>query len=402
MKRIRNGVFAFAAASIALIVFSLPSTAQTEKVLYAFTGTNDGGLPMSGVVSDSKGNLYGTASQGGANFSGAVFEVQPGSNGTSSESVVYSFSFGNGDGSYPTGGLIFDSKGNLYGTTQSGGTNFYGTVFELSPASNGTWTEKVLYSFSGGADGGSPIGGLAIDGQGNLYGTTYGGGTKGFGTVFELVSGSNNTWTEKVLHSFSGGNDGSNPFAVTPALDKSGNVYGQTYNGGLHDYGVIFQLSPNSQGAWSEKVIHAFTGGSGDVAGIAGVVLDPAGDVYVAAVFAILEFVPMNDGTWSTRELHRFTGGDDGANAEGSLWLDSAGNLYGMSTTGGAHRGTVFELTPSPKGAWTEKILHKFTGGSDGAFPQYANVFVDVSGNVYGTTPNGGAANQGVVFEITP
>jgi uncharacterized repeat protein (TIGR03803 family) len=241
-----------------------------------------------------------------------------------------------------------------------------------------------------------------VDSHGNLYGTTYAGGANGFGTVFELVSGSNSTLTEKVLHSFSGGNDGSNPFAVTPVLDKSGNVYGQTYNGGLHDYGVIFELSPNSPGAWTENVVHAFTGGRGDVAGIAGVVIDPAGNVYVAAVFSILEFVPAKEGLWSTRELHRFTGGEDGANAEGCLMIDGAGNLYGMSTTGGAHRGTVFELVPTSQGPWMEKILHKFVGGADGMFPQYACVFVDGSGNVYGTTPTGGAASQGVVYQITP
>ena len=332
MKCDRGKVFDFAVLAMVAIVLALPAAAQTEKILYAFSGANDGGQPMAGVVSDGKGNLYGTTSQGGVNFSGAVFQLKPGSSGSWSQAwCIRSLRSETEMDITLLEAWYLIAKEISTEPPSPGGTNFEGTVFELSPGSNGTWTEQVLFSFSGGADGGSPLGGLAVDSHGNLYGTTYAGGANGFGTVFELVSGSNSTLTEKVLHSFSGGNDGSNPFAVTPVLDKSGNVYGQTYNGGLHDYGVIFELSPNSPGAWTENVVHAFTGGRGDVAGIAGVVIDPAGNVYVAAVFSILEFLPAKEGLWSTRELHRFTGGEDGANAEGCLMIDGAGNLYGMS-----------------------------------------------------------------------
>jgi uncharacterized repeat protein (TIGR03803 family) len=164
---------------------------------------------------DSKGNLYGTTSGGGTGTAcqcGTVFELSPGSNGGWTETVLHSFSSSASGGSIPFGGLVSDSKGNLYGTTPFGGASFQGTVYELSPGASGTWSESVLYSFTGGTDGGSPYSSrLSVDSAGNLYGRTNSGGAYGFGVIFELIAGSNGTWTEKVLHNFTGDNDGTNP-----------------------------------------------------------------------------------------------------------------------------------------------------------------------------------------------
>ncbi len=392
-----------AVAALGLLFPSAGWARDAEKILYAFTGLTDGGYPYAGPILDSKGNLYGTTYNGGTSYCGTVFELIPSSSGTWTEQVLYSFTGCTGatqDGSQPFGGLVFDKKGNLYGTTLNGGNSFAGTVFELSPESNGTWTEKVLYNFTGGIDGGYPEFGLTLDAVGNLYGITYAGGAKGFGSVFELAMGSNGTWSEKTLYSFTGGNDGAYP-GCSLTFDTVGNLYGTTQFGGVHDYGVVFELS-RSTDAWKEEVIHAFTGGAGGASPNAGVVLDKAGNVYAEATFSVLELSPVPGGTWTAASLHDFTGGSDGASAYGALTTDNAGNLYGMTYSGGKHRGTVFELSPGQNGAWTETILHSFTGGSDGQFPYFNYLSIDASGRVYGTTQAGGPSNQGVVFQITP
>jgi uncharacterized repeat protein (TIGR03803 family) len=389
---------------LAAMVLTLTAAAwaQTETILYSFTGGSDGGSPSAGLIFDGKGNLYGATSSGGANFDGAVFELTPNGNGTWSEQVLHSFTgFGpSGDGEAPWGRLTFDGKGNLYGTTEAGGPGYLGTVFELSPGSNGTWTNQVLHGFAGGSDGSLPYSGVTIDGAGNLYGTTYSGGTDGFGTVFELVAGTNGTWTEKILHTFTGEDDGSSPFAGV-ILDNAGRLYGMTSAGGAHDYGVVFQLIPESNGAWSQHIVHAFAGGNDGSGSYGALAFDRSGNLYVAGVYALLQLTPTANGPWTRKNIHSFVGGNDGASADGGLVFDKAGNLYGTTYSGGLHRGTVFELSPS-SGGWTEKILHSFTGAPDGQFPSFGAPALDTKGNLYGTAPTGGASNAGVVFEITP
>lgn len=388
------------------MILTISGWAQaTEKILYSFTGLSDGGLPQSGLILDSKGNLYGTTSSGGTGITchcGTVFELSPGSNGTWTESVLYSFSSYAGDGGGPFGGLVFDSKGNLYGVTLYGGASSQGTVYELSPGANGTWSEQVLYSFTGGNDGRSPnSSSLTIDSAGNLYGTTLTGGAYQFGVVFELVAGSNGTWTQKVLHTFTGGDDGATPYANSLVLDGAGSVYGIARSGGAHDYGVVFGLTPQSDGTWSEKVIYAFTGVGGE-SGPIGLLRDKAGNLYGAAI-DVFELIQGQDGTRTRRVLHTFTGAPDGAFPGSGLISDKAGNLYGTTSNGGVHHGTVFELLPGPGGIWNERILHRFSGsGGDGVFPTFPSLAIDASGNLYGTTESGGASNVGVVYEVTP
>jgi uncharacterized repeat protein (TIGR03803 family) len=386
----------------AMLAFNLTNSAwgQTETVIYSFPGGSDGSMPQGGVVADAKGNLYGTTEVGGAGSGGVVFELTPNGDGTWAEQVIYSFNFT--DGGLPYSGLIADSHGNLYGETEAGGTFGFGTVYELSPGSNGTWTQKVIYSFAGGTDAGSPLEeNLAFDSKGNLYGATAYFGAYSDGAVFELTLNSDGDWNEEVLYSFSGGNDGAYPNQEQLVIDAADNVYGFAVNGGMHDYGVVFELVRGAD-SWTEKVLHAFTGGT-DGAPQGGMTLDASGNLYGASSYAVFELTPGADGTWAEKELHRFTGGSDGAYPQSKLIFDKAGNMYGTTLTGGAHRGTVFELSPGSGGIWTENILHKFSAtGGDGIFPGYAGLARDAKGNLYGTTFEGGTSNYGAVFAVKP
>ena len=385
-----------------VVMLAIGAWAQSERIIYSFTGGSDGGLPYGGVISDASGNLYGTTFQGGANGGGTVFELTPNNGGTWTETVLYSFSFNGTDGALPSSDLVFDPKGNLYGLTLFGGVG-RGAIFELSRGANGIWTEKMLYSFMGGSDGYAPFAAsLALDTLGNLYGITQNGGTYGFGTVFKLVAGSNGTWTKTVLHNFSGGNDGSFPYGEALTLDAAGNVYGTTLNAGLHDYGVVFELVRGSNGNWTEKVLHAFTGIPDGSASTGGLVFDASGNLYGNSSYSVFELTPGSNGTWTGKALHMFTGGRDGAYPGSALTFDKAGKLYGTTGAGGAHRGTVFKLTPGTNGIWTEEILHRFTSGGDGVFPGFAGLAVRANGHLYGTTVQGGASNNGAVFEVIP
>jgi uncharacterized repeat protein (TIGR03803 family) len=387
-----------------LAMSTIGAWAQTERILHSFTGGSDGGSPQGGLILDGKGNLYGTAPQGGSGSTGIVFELTPNSNGTWTEEVLYNFTgfSGTNDGAAPFGGLVFDGKGNLYGSTQGGGSAFEGTVFELSPGGNNTWTEQVLHSFTGGADGGQPSGSLTVDSAGNLYGASNSGGVGGFGVVFEIVAGSDGTWSEKVLHTFTGGDDGAYPYAGQLVLDKAGVLYGTTTFGGLHDYGVVYKLTPNSDGSWREKVLYAFTNVDGVASPLGAMALDKDGNIYGAA-FDVFELTPNSNWIFTEKPLHFFAGGADGASPDSGVIFDSAGNLYGTTNTGGAHRGAVYELSPGGNGQWTEKILHRFSAtGGDGVFPYTANLVIDGKGHLYGTTAGGGDSKFGVVYEITP
>jgi uncharacterized repeat protein (TIGR03803 family) len=399
-ERKRSILARILAATVLAATLSSTAWAQaTEQVIYTFTGGNDGGFANGGMVIDSQGNLYGTTCQGGLNGGGTLFKLTPNTNGTWTEQVLYNFS--DFSGYCPQSNLVFDSKGNLYATTYGGGANFQGTIFELVKQTNGTFAGQVLYNFTGGSDGGMPEAGVIVDGAGNLFGTTLAGGSLGFGTVFELVPGTGGTWSEKVLYTFNGGSDAGEPFGPV-ILDSNGNLYGTATKGGAHDYGVIFELSPGANGVWTEKIIHSFTGGTGGICPFSGVVFDKAGNLYVETDFYVLQLTPGSNGMWTAKNVHDFAGGSDGAQAYGGLAFDQAGNLYGMTGVGGLHMGTVFELSPGANGTWTEKVLHKFAGGSDGAYPQYPTLAVDTAGNVYGETPRGGASSWGVVFQVKP
>jgi uncharacterized repeat protein (TIGR03803 family) len=412
-------------AAVVAILFSASAVAaaQQETVVHNFVAySSDGYYSYAGVVFDAAGNLFGTTRSGGLNSSGTVFELLPEVGGGYKEKVVHNFDFLGGV--FPEAGLIFDSSGDLYGTTVLGGSrecigNGCGTVFELLPEAGGEWTEKVLYTFNGdGADGVNPLAGLTLDQAGNLYGTTAFGGLYGSGTVFELSPQAGGNWTETILHNFRYDGkiyfDGSNPVAGV-TFDPSGNLYGTTSGGGTHDRGAVFEMEPVDGGGWDENVIYAFAETVGDgIDPAAAVVLDSAGNLYGttsgggAYGFGTV-FELTREMVWSENVLHSFNkNASDGAGPEAALTFDVEGNLWGTTVSGGAiigaiepkqpEPGTVFELAPTSDGQWTETFLFPLKGGS---FP-LSNIVFDASGNLYGTTNTGGTRGGGVVFEITP
>jgi uncharacterized repeat protein (TIGR03803 family) len=237
-------------------------------VLHNFTGGADGGNPYGGVLLGAKGNIYGTASGGGASGAGVVFKIDT----SGKETVLYSFTGGT-DGGYPFGSILSDSAGNLYGTTNGGGASGAGVVFKVDLSGN----ETVLYSFTGGADGGYPLAGLIRDAAGNLYGTTNGGGAAGAGVVFKVDTSGNET----VLYGFTGGDDGAYPLWVVLARDWDGNLYGTTSSGGTTNAGVVFKIDTSG----NETVLHSFTGGADGGSPYAGAVLGPEGQLYGATAF---------------------------------------------------------------------------------------------------------------------
>ena len=251
----------------------------TEKVLHRFTYTGvDGLYPRIGLALDGSGNLYGTAAQGGDYGYGTAFELSP--NGSGGWSFKKLHNFGNGtDAANPHSTLVVDSAGNLYGTSLNGGDEYAGTVFELSPNGSGGWTEKKLHNFGVDNDGYYPWAGLILDAAGNLYGTTEYGGNYYDGTVFELSPNGHGGWTEKRLHDFGNGNDGEDLLGNL-VLDAAGNLYGTTYVGGSYGYGTAFKLTPNGSGGWSETKLHNFGTGNDGAYPDAGLIVDQSGNLY--------------------------------------------------------------------------------------------------------------------------
>jgi uncharacterized repeat protein (TIGR03803 family) len=389
--------------------------AQRETVLYSFTGSPDGAGPYAGLVFDKKGNLYGTTKYGGTASYGTVFKVTT----SGEETVLYSFA-GDSDGAYPYAGLVFDKKGNLYGTTYNGGGGYSycdlgcGTVFKVYPSSG---KEVVLHRFclqsNNCKDGAEPWAGLVFDKEGFLNGTTQAGGAGGFsggglgpGTVFKVYPSSGR---EVVLYSFcsqSNCTDGTQPQAGL-VLDKKGNLYGTTILGGANTVGTVFEVNFTSH---TETVLYSFCPTNGCADGAlprAGLVFDKEGNLYGTTEWggasetgngAVFEVTPS---TGSEKVLYSFCSQNDctdGTRPYAGLVFDKKGNLYGTTLDGGAaNLGTVFEVTPSGQ----EIVLHSFTGAPDGAYPRAGLVF-DGRGNLYGTTYEGGAYNGGTVFKLVP
>ena len=368
---------------------------MTEKVLYRFGGNSSGAI--SNVIRDSAGNFYGTTQLGGTGNAapGTVFKVDP----TGKQTILYSFKgipSQSDDGAQPMAGLVMDAAGNLYGTTPyGGGPKGNGTVFKVDPAGN--YTNVVSYSTFLGPSGGVPEGGLLLDSAGNLYGTTYSGGNFNFGVVFKVsTSGTNYT----ALYNFAGpGGDGANPRA-TLVIDAAGNLYGTTLNGGTGGKGIVFKLDPTGK----ETVLHSFTGTNGDGASPEGALaIDQAGNLYGTTLnggAAGKGIVFKLDSAGNETVLHSFTGTNgDGANPDGGLIRDSAGNLYGTTLHGGATgNGAVFKVNSTG----LETVVYSFTGtNGDGSQPQ-ASLTLDAAGNLYGTTWLGGTSGGGTIFKLDP
>lgn len=378
------------------------------RVVYSFNGTS-GATPTGALAFDAHGNVYGTTALGGIGSGcetagcGTVYELSPLGN-SFTETTLYTFENG-ADGGGPQGGVILDRAGNLYGTTlYAGGGNGCGTVFQLVN-SNGVWSKNVLHAFnSSSGDGCFPYSGLTFDSTGNLYGTTASGGTYDTGAVFQLTPNQDGSWNYSVIYNFQAGGsgDGANPHG-TLILDGAGNIYGTTLNGGFYNAGTVFKLTPGGAGGWTESVINTFSGADG-AGPLSGVIFDSKGNLYGATFSGgsigagvIFELTP-SGGNWAEQVIYSFTLIANGANpSAGSLLMDSSGNLYGETYNGGFGLGVLFQLVPTG-GGWTENVLHRFVNKIDGSYPSGGFV-MDSAGDLWGTDTHGGIGGSGIVFE---
>jgi hypothetical protein len=439
-------------AAVFLLTFASPLSAEwKEKVLYSFQGLPDGAYPAGGVAFDKAGNLYGATTYGGANNCpgvgecGTVYQLQPPLQRGKPwrEKTLYIFKGANhNDGSSPSGGVLMDQAGNLYGTNAYGGVGKCqlfgsrtgcGTIYQLIPPKqkNGVWKEKVLYSFQGGKDGQFPWGDLTFDSAGNIYGATqYGGGFgscndpfyKNCGTVFKLSppKTKGGKWTEKVMHAFKNGTDGANPNGGL-VLDIRGAIYGTTYYGanpGCNSTcGTVFKLTPTKSGTWNEQQLLRFKSDAsmgGNPA--AGLIFGTNGDLYgttswgghdpINDVGTVFKLHRRKGGAWQEALLHSFKDGSpDGQRLLAGIVFDANGNLYGTASGGGTYfGGTAFELKSGSKGNF--KVLDSFAGPPDGEYPA-SNLIFDTAGNMYGTTQIGGTGYQcqghcGTIFQLQP
>jgi len=442
--------------------FEEEAYAQTENVLYTFNGLSDGGTPYAGLVSDATGNLYGAASEYGSGpcaypfwGCGIIFELTPAEDRTAAEwsfRVLYTFR-GGPDGAQPSSALVFDSAGNLYGTTLSGGTGCgglgCGTIFELERSGATGWTEKILHRFTGGTDGEDPVASLTLDSRGNIYGTAAFGGDDtcfydnagpGCGVVFRLSpvgASTSDAWTETVLHTFHA-TDGANPYVgvtlappelCTPsqhALPSSSGkvcIFGTATNGvygGIEPGGVIFQISQGLR-TWNYKMLYEFPGNCGGPGGP--LILDKSGILYgmthlggqycSGSVFTL----SMNSaGVWTETDIYSFSGPGGWFPEYQGVVMDEHENLYGTTSAGGtgsncqAGCGTVFRLSKATGGGWYESGLYSLQGGTQGDGPLSGSLVVR-DGQIYGMTPVGGDMNCsgfglsdgcGVIYSIGP
>jgi uncharacterized repeat protein (TIGR03803 family) len=366
------------------MVTAQSAEAQTFSVMYNFAGSSDGGDPYASLIRDSAGNLYSTVGYGGTYFAGGVFEVAP----DGAEKVLYSFT-GGADGAYPISSLVRDSAGNLYGTTTMGGSAGAGVVFKVDPQG----TETVLHNFTGGTDGVDPVGGLLRDKAGNLYGTTSQGGTANAGVLFKISP----RGKESILHTFTGGaNDGKYPTYTSVLRNTLGTIYGVTEEGGAADAGIVYKLSKG--GKWT--VLYSFMGGTTDGCNVLGTpFMDKQGNIYgttSSCGASKLGTVWKLNKNGKETVLHSFAGGaSDGEYPLAGVIMDADGNLYGSTETGGAANvGTVYKVSKTG----TETLLHSFDG-VDGKYP-YCGFVQNARGTIFGTTQNGGTIGYGTVWKI--
>lgn len=335
------------------------------------------------------------------------------------EKVLHSFTGGD-NGQNPTGSLVFDGSGHLYGTTFEGGSTSYcpgdgcGLVYELARTASGDWKSAPVHVFAGVPDGANPLAGLTYDGAGNFYGTTESGGNAsvcqtgayfGCGTVFQLSMQSGG-WITTVLHTFTGGSDGARPEANL-VRDAAGNLYGTAGIGGSDQSGVVFELSPEVNGKWKLTTLHSFGGAGDGETPIAGLLLDSSGNLFGTTQFggifgqgAVFELSP-GGGKWTYQVIFSFDG-TDGAQPASSLILDGAGNLYGTTVAGGSssHKvGVIYELSPVSGGGWNQSVIYD-AGASETATPGNSLIF-DANGNLYGTLAQGGRFSDGAVFRLS-
>jgi uncharacterized repeat protein (TIGR03803 family) len=394
--------------------------APKETVLHSFAAGIDGYGPQSDLISDSSGTLYGTTPFGGTSNAGTVYKLTPPGKATRGlwiKTLLHTFSSAP-DGVQPYAGLTFDSSGALYGTTVFGGNPAFGTVYKLTPPTTGAGSlwETVIYSFTGGSDGGFPsyAGTLTLDSGGSLYGTTEVGGSYGFGTVYKLTPPTAGTvWSLSVLHNFppkTPGNNGGNPTSGV-IFDSSGALYGTTVTGGTGS-GTVYRLTPPAAGGtpWIPTVLYTFTGGVDGQYPYARPTFDRHGVLYGTTrsggglgwgTVYMLAPPAAGGAPWLETVLYSFSNGTDGSDPFGYVVASRRGALYGTTREAGLGYGVVYKLKAPATGGtpWKQIVLYSFSGGVDGANP-WGGLIFGQHHTLYGTTEHGGNADYGTVFKI--
>jgi uncharacterized repeat protein (TIGR03803 family) len=393
----------FVLVSVPLWLATRAAQAQTENVLYNFNGTRDGYNSRATLINGGDGDFYGTTTVGGAGY-GTVYKLSPNSNGGWNETTIHTFHVD--EGTYPTS-LISDGKGNLYGATAEGGVNDEGILYRLRPTGN-LWQETVLTSFGVGDIGERPFGNIVIDAQGNLFGTDNTITTEYAEAVFEASP--SNGYAGKIIYTTSfitatGGYGGL-------TMDASGNIWGISVQAYEPLIATAFELSPNGGGGWNSKVIFTFPRNAYPEGTPT---LDKEGNIYSTSeaggnknLGTVYELSLGKDGIWTGKILYSFQGGaSDGEQPYDGVVFDTAGNIYGATAFGGPYNaGTVFELSRVGEGKYHEQVLWSFDL-DDGDQP-FASVVLDSAGNLYGTTSAGGGngcgafLGCGLAFEIVP
>jgi uncharacterized repeat protein (TIGR03803 family) len=400
--------FACVVAVVCTISSAVPASAASEKLIHVFTGQSGGGQPDAGLTSDGAGNFYGTTFVGGSHNWGVVYRLSHTASGWT-ETVLYNFKGGSSDGGNPSGQLVVDAAGNIYGSTLSGGRGYgvnhepgYGVVFELSPSGSG-WTETVIHYF---LDDGAPSG-LTIDAAGNLYGETGGGGTSDTGSVYEMSLGSAK-WKYQTIYSFPAANDVDYPSGGL-IFDSEGNLYGTTMSGGSAYDGTVFELQ-HANGKWTESTLYTFQSTADGVAPQCALVFDAAGNLYGTTAYGgdtscaqgygcgeVFELSPVGDGVWTKTTLYAFTGSPDGHAPSAGLTIDKASDLFGTTSNGGRkNTGALFELERQTDGSFAESVVFSFNNSNNGGYPSTPLVLEGTT--LYGTAGNGGSDVQGVAF----
>ena len=404
----KSPTFSISALAVtAAFVLSVASAAAvTTDVILSFE-EDEGEYADTDLETDSAGNIYGTTVLGGDFGSGTVFQLSPTPNGWV-HTVLYSFT-GGADGGEPYKGVTIDREGNLYGTAVTGGSGSCeggcGVAYKLTN-SGGNWTQTVIHAFTGGDDGSGPGARLTVDRGGNIYGMAPTGGANGLGTIYK-ISQAGAAWTFKVIHTFTGGDDGATGSAGRMVLRRA-RLYGAATTGGAHGSGVIFELSPRAVGEWDFRAIYAFKGQPDGSFPYGALLFAGSGKIYGTTYYggtngigAVYELSPRRNGEWHENVIYSFQEGSDGNSPISNLVFDPAGNLYGTTSEGGLGSGTIFKLSPIGGGQWTETVVHPFQGPPDGAFA-YNGMVVDHFGNFYGATVHGGKNDDGSVYKFTP
>jgi uncharacterized repeat protein (TIGR03803 family) len=334
----------------------------THTVVYNFTGQADGGQPYGGVVLDAQGNnLYGTAVVGGTHRGspcidsgcGVAFKLTQ-SGGSWHQSVIHTFT-GGSDGYGPGNGLTLAKDGSLFGMTPTGGTHGLGIIYQLNPGASGTWKLKVIHAFSGGDDGATGSAGrLLLDGAGGLFGVSTVGGAHGAGAAFHVTQDPSGRWKLTPIYEFNGVPDAGFPYGGL-IFDGSGNMYGTSYYDGANNLGSVYELSPTPTGGWTERVLHSFTGG-GDGNYSISTLASVAGNLYGTtseggagcSCGVIFKLTPSAHGHWTQTVVYRFPGPPGAAFAYNGMAADSTGrHLYGTTVHGGTtNDGAIYQFTP--------------------------------------------------------